>query len=512
MSESASSAVTEPFVFSFDLTSEPLVLEGLQRLRAEVQSGSRARDQFRNVVESIPDEAGERAIRRGIGYWLLGRNADALETLKGSKSTMSEYVRARALLGMGSYDAAREIFEQLTHEDGVGPASRFGLLECHMNAGNFDAFAKALKSLPKSLQETADAHYYHGRLAEEGGDHEGAIERYRRALEIHPEHRHTLFRLAYVLDLRGMDDEAVRTYEQLTKLPPVDVATVMNLGLLYEDRGEYQRAIACYDAVLKSDPTNSRARLYRADADASLRMYYDETQERRDDKLQQTLRIPITDFELSVRARNCLTKMNIKSLGDLVRKTEAELLSYKNFGETSLNEIKAILGSKNLRLGMLPPERQAPAPETTELVGSEILSKPIHELDLSVRSRRTVDALNIRSVGDLLQHTAEELLAMPNFGQTSLNEIRMKLRTLGVDLRDSKGGGIPGLDIGLGPDLKPVGDDGLLGADDLDEDDLDEDGLEDEELNDAEEEVTDSAEGGAGAPGEDSPDSDDQEE
>ena len=57
-------------------------------------------------------------------------------------------------------------------------------------------------------------------------------------------------------------------------------------------------------------------------------------------------RFPITDFELSVRSRNCLKKMNIRSLGDLLKTTEQELLSYKNFGETSLNEIKALLDAK----------------------------------------------------------------------------------------------------------------------------------------------------------------------
>src|SRR5256714_8014046 len=73
--------------------------------------------------------------------------------------------------------------------------------------------------------------------------------------------------------------------------------------------------------------------------------------DRRGDRRSQVLDIPITDFELSVRSRNCLKKMNIRSLGDLLRTTEQELLSYKNFGETSLNEIKSLLAQKGLRLG-----------------------------------------------------------------------------------------------------------------------------------------------------------------
>src|SRR5678816_620093 len=80
-------------------------------------------------------------------------------------------------------------------------------------------------------------------------------------------------------------------------------------------------------------------------------MYYDEDAERRGGQRNAVLNIPITDFELSVRSRNCLKKMNIRTLGDLLRTSEPELLSYKNFGETSLNEIKALLASKGLRLG-----------------------------------------------------------------------------------------------------------------------------------------------------------------
>ena len=53
-----------------------------------------------------------------------------------------------------------------------------------------------------------------------------------------------------------------------------------------------------------------------------MEMYYDEDLERKEDRLNQILRIPITDFELSVRARNCLNKMDILTLGDLVKKTE----------------------------------------------------------------------------------------------------------------------------------------------------------------------------------------------
>ena len=56
-------------------------------------------------------------------------------------------------------------------------------------------------------------------------------------------------------------------------------------------------------------------------------------------------------------------------------------------------------------------------------------------LDFSIRARRCMENLEIRTVGDLMQHTETALLASKNFGQTSLNEVRRKLDGLGVSLR-----------------------------------------------------------------------------
>jgi len=60
----------------------------------------------------------------------------------------------------------------------------------------------------------------------------------------------------------------------------------------------------------------------------------------------------VDEMELSVRSYNCLKNANIKTIGELVQKTEAEMLKTKNFGRKSLNEIKEILTSMGLSLGM----------------------------------------------------------------------------------------------------------------------------------------------------------------
>ncbi len=69
-------------------------------------------------------------------------------------------------------------------------------------------------------------------------------------------------------------------------------------------------------------------------------------------ELRKLLETPISEVELSVRAANCISSANIKTMGDLVQKTEAEMLKYRNFGKKSLNEIKSILEGMGLSLGM----------------------------------------------------------------------------------------------------------------------------------------------------------------
>ncbi len=68
--------------------------------------------------------------------------------------------------------------------------------------------------------------------------------------------------------------------------------------------------------------------------------------------LYEKLRLPISELELSVRSSNCLREANIKAIADLVKKTEEEMLSFKNFGKKSLTEIKELLAGMGLTLGI----------------------------------------------------------------------------------------------------------------------------------------------------------------
>ncbi|MFT3708535.1 MAG: DNA-directed RNA polymerase subunit alpha [Archangium sp.] len=82
-------------------------------------------------------------------------------------------------------------------------------------------------------------------------------------------------------------------------------------------------------------------------------------------KLNENLFRSVDELELSVRSANCLQQANIRTIGDLVQKTEAEMLKTKNFGRKSLKEIKEILAEMGLSLGMKLenwPPKTAPAP------------------------------------------------------------------------------------------------------------------------------------------------------
>jgi DNA-directed RNA polymerase subunit alpha len=80
-------------------------------------------------------------------------------------------------------------------------------------------------------------------------------------------------------------------------------------------------------------------------------MSYPEDEEEKE-ALNENLLRSVDELELSVRSANCLKHANIKLIGDLVQKTEAEILATKNFGRKSLNEIKDILSEMGLNLGM----------------------------------------------------------------------------------------------------------------------------------------------------------------
>jgi len=294
--------------------------------------------------------------------------------------------------------------------------------------------------------ETAAKYLAASQEAEAEGDRYRAIEALEAAFAADPDSSEICFRLAYNLDLVGEEDEAIHLYEQAVQVEKPSLNALINLAVLYEDKQDYSKAERCLRQVLATDPNHVRARLFIKDVLASKAMVIDDEAEKRLEKRDALLDTPVTDFELSVRTRNALRKMNIRTLADLLKVTEAELRGFKNFGDASLDEIKTMLAQRGLRLGEAIEKQQDQAKQQVyqqlkdEAGGDDsLINRSVAELDLSVRARKALALLNIQSIGDLCVKTEAELMGVKNFGVTSLNEIREKLELQGLSLRQMEG-------------------------------------------------------------------------
>lgn len=409
---------------------------GWLAFRSEAVATPLARNSLRDWMSSHLDEKQD-GLKLGLGWYAAGQADRAKPLLEGASGDLAALLAALATRTTGDVAGAERLLAKLTDSAKVGAAACLSLASIHAGRRDLDALTADIDTIKKAKGSAADIAFVQGLAAEADGDHQAALDLWRGAVESDPKHVEAIFELARLLDRSGDDEAALELLEPFrTGALPAHRGALMNLGILYEDSERHDWARTCFAMVVNGDPTDARARRYLADAEAALEQYYDESRERRADKHNAVLRIPVTDFELSVRARNCLQKMSIHTLGDLVSRSESELLSFKNFGETSLQEVKEILQAKNLRLGMLPTSAEVltPIEAVASAHGGDVTEILISELDLSVRSRAALATLGITRVAELTDTTETTLLSCKNFGQTSLDEIRSKLRQLGLDL------------------------------------------------------------------------------
>jgi len=400
---------------------------------------------LRDAVREL-EAQGERSpaasVRLGVCQRLLGRARDAAKTLASADGgALALFHHGLAAATEGLHDKACELLDAARKAGYDEAACVAAAARSLRTAGRLDDARKRLDALPAAAASaSADVQAERAALlADATGSHEEVIAALQRALAIDAGHPAALFQMAMLHDRHGNDDDAIACYERAVNRYPASVGSLMNLGLLYEDREDFTKAQRCYRRVLEVFPDHPRARMFLKDSSASSDLKQDEQDLRNRDRLDQILALPVTDFELSVRSRNCLQKMGIQTLGDLARTTEEEILASKNFGETSLVEIKEMLASKGLSLGQIaaPAASEEPEPAATEPSEDEqeIYALPITELNLSVRARKCTTKLGIATIGDLVRRTAEDLLECKNFGVTSLNEVREKLSEKGLKLR-----------------------------------------------------------------------------
>lgn len=416
--------------------------EGLAQGGPQFKALKDVNDNLKKRLESAPPALAKKLhLKLGITNYFLGHMTEAAEHLEQVEVPLGFFYLGRALANRHQYDESLKAFDRAEKSGYSAPQVQLQRAGIHRLKGEIALAKSVLHKLEELSRYNAEYHFQIAGVAQAEGDRVKTIQSLEKAVELEPGHTGALFQLGYMNDLAGNDDEAIAYYERCLKYPPVNRGVLNNLGVLYEDNEKFDKAADCYARLLKADPNDDRARLFLKDAQASINQYYNPDEEQTSSAFRQVLDVPVTDFELSVRSRNCLKKMGIRTLGDLTRVSEASLLASKNFGETSLEEIKAVLGAKGLRLGQSLEQgaqyEQVRYRPPTSLTPEEqaMLNRPVSELNLSVRARKCMNRLQIATIGELLSRSGDELMEAKNFGVTSLNEVKEKLREMNLKLR-----------------------------------------------------------------------------
>ena len=393
--------VSSELDFKEAFSQDQLSIENINTLKKQVYTTKENHEQLekklktlRSSIKNTNDaEAKENTLILGICLWIAGKQEEAIEILTELKSRkIACYFLGKCHQELKDYEKAIDYFERSKQADTKEFEILIGIAETQRMSGDLQGALKSIEKLSKAYDGEASLHYQWANCLDDLGEYEDALAHYNRALEINPSHPDTLFRLAYDFDLSGEDEKALEYYEKCIEEVPLYTNAMINLGIIYEDNGEYEKAVSCYETVLQSYPNHEIAKLYLKDSRAGINMHYDDDKVKKEDIEIEVLNIPISDFELSVRSKNCLERMNIKTLADLTQVSELELLSYKNFGETSLTEITNILNQKGLRLGQAVDEMKHNDIFIDDPgVNEDNLSTPISEMDISKHCKKVVE-------------------------------------------------------------------------------------------------------------------------
>lgn len=261
-----------------------------------------------------------------------------------------------------------------------------------------------------------------------------ALASFKAAYEANPDNVKNTFQFAVHADQLGDEGAALAAYETICANDAAPVSALVNLAVLLEDAGRLAEAERCLRRVLATNPNHGRARLYLKDVRASKAMMIEEPS--KDDPNSSLMNTPVTDFDLSLKTKNLLRKVGVRTLGDLTKTTETEIRASRNFGEPSLEEINRLLGNKGLKLGQAAETHSAALrEEVLKELDPAAVSTPIGDVDFSVRAKKALQLLGCETLADICMKTEAELMSIKNFGQTSLDEIKIKLTERNLTLR-----------------------------------------------------------------------------
>ncbi len=404
-------------------------VENILQLRREYITSTIGISELKRNLELIDNSAGisddQKNEKRSVVLWIAGQYKSVIKELTGSNlSPLTRLVLAHSFLCSSEYKKAAETLLPL--RDSKEPFVQAVLVDALIGNEDYEEAAKVVATLEGHSDKYA--RYATARLAEMNHSFDQASSIYEQLVAEDRDFHLASFRLAGIYDMFNQNSAAVNMYLKSVPYGFTPIASLVNLGLLLEDDEHYSKAISCFRRAYEMDPTNNIVRLHLENSQGSQNMIFDEKKDQERKATEKILNVPVSDFELSVRSRNCLSKMNIMTLGDLVNRSEEDLLSYKNFGETSLKEIKEMLNQRGLALKSNKEEKKEgeeddePSEESLALLkAAQGIS--IDSVQLSLRSRKCLERLGIKTLEEITRYSRDDLMTIRNFGQTSFDEI-----------------------------------------------------------------------------------------
>ena len=430
---------------------ETWTFEDQKELVSQLYQVKDAPRRFRAILEGLESAdaqpKGGSAVKIGIANYMLCRFGRALDVLSNATDNKERrFFQALCYKSMRQYDKALEDLDRAKDRGWDGLSVDVQAIEIKALSGDPEGARKALGRLERH-SASADYKYLSGLIEELSGNGEKAAALYEQARHVDPRHGAATFRLAYYLDLHGQEDRALELYRQCLNYPPVHANALINLAVLYDDLGRYEQAMSCLRRVLVSMPNHPRARLFLKDADASKVMFYDEDQAKRVARRNAVLDIPVTDFELSVRAELPQEdeRPHAGRPGPHQRHRAAGLQEFwrdvaqgnqGHAGSQGPATGRRERRGRRIRRSCRASRQRARAPAAAGQGPGRAGHAPGPGAVLHP-PRKAVESLNVATLGELAQKTEAELLACKNFGQTSLNEIVQRLGEHGLHLKES---------------------------------------------------------------------------
>jgi len=195
-----------------DLFGEQLpTIQQLKQLSDRVHASEQNTMNFTQQVQSnINTSTPEGALAVGIGLFILGRNAEAVEKLQNASDCKEKFIyMALALRRMRRFDQAIDNLQKSLDYGAQLPDITLEKAATYRQASDWDAAEKELKKNANFQNVSADYHYQLARLQEVQGFYLDAVDNYKIALELSPNDHKTLFHLAYRCDLSGNEDAAI---------------------------------------------------------------------------------------------------------------------------------------------------------------------------------------------------------------------------------------------------------------------------------------------------------------